>query len=184
MFHRQVLWDQIYETYEIFLKERNTATYYDSIRTKRISMATKKIRVSLFDLPGPVIIIPAKTGIIYQNQTCGCACHQDEAEGYLYPVSATSTDTPFNPDVWYERGCPKINFPLPKRLEILKDLDIRDEWLREMAWKRWVISLHRFIPGVEIEDGLQKEAWVKISFPDPTDKTKRLVGILTWVNCD
>ena len=43
--------------------------------------------VRLWDICSPMLIVPAKTGVIYENQTGGTMCYQDSLEGILIPIS-------------------------------------------------------------------------------------------------
>lgn len=43
--------------------------------------------VLLYELGGLALIVPASTGIVYQNQTGGYACLPSSQEGYLVPLA-------------------------------------------------------------------------------------------------
>ena len=45
----------------------------------------EKTTVLLYELGGLALIVPASTGIVYQNQTGGHACLPSRQEGYLVP---------------------------------------------------------------------------------------------------
>lgn len=44
------------------------------------------ITARLYERNGLAMIVPARTGIVYQNQTRGHACYQCSQEGYLVPL--------------------------------------------------------------------------------------------------
>ena len=41
--------------------------------------------IRLYDMVGTSLIVPAKTGVIYSNQTGGTACLQPQQEGFVIP---------------------------------------------------------------------------------------------------
>lgn len=49
-----------------------------------MSIAT---RILLYELNGLALIVSARTGILYRNQTGGHSCYQTEIEGYLVPIA-------------------------------------------------------------------------------------------------
>ncbi len=59
------------------------------------------LHVYLWSLDAPVIIVPAPTGIVYCNQVNGCACVQEQLEGFLVPlprIEASVFDPLLGPD--------------------------------------------------------------------------------------
>jgi hypothetical protein len=48
--------------------------------------------ILLYEMSGLALIVPAKTGIVYRNQTGGYACYQSESEGYLVPIGGDRQD--------------------------------------------------------------------------------------------
>jgi len=50
-------------------------------------MLHAKVRVCLYGLVQPMLIVPRVTGVYYHNQTHGVCCLQDELEGFLVPVA-------------------------------------------------------------------------------------------------
>ncbi len=49
-----------------------------------MSIAT---RILHYELNGLALIVSARTGILYRNQTGGHSCYQTEIEGYLVPIA-------------------------------------------------------------------------------------------------
>jgi hypothetical protein len=45
------------------------------------------IHVSLDDLTQCALIVPAKTGVVYENQASGAQCARPSQEGYLLPIA-------------------------------------------------------------------------------------------------
>jgi hypothetical protein len=45
------------------------------------------ITINLYGIKTPCLIVPAKTGVVYLNQTGGYSCLQNSLEGYIIPVS-------------------------------------------------------------------------------------------------
>lgn len=45
------------------------------------------IITQLYELAGPALIFPARTGLVYRNQTGGHSCYQSEIEGYVVPIA-------------------------------------------------------------------------------------------------
>jgi hypothetical protein len=57
------------------------------------------IKVCLWKLMQPMLIIKANTGIIYYNQVGGHGCFQEEQEGYLLPVPCERFDFGYQRDI-------------------------------------------------------------------------------------
>lgn len=51
------------------------------------------IKIILNYIGEPVLLIPAKSGVLYQNQTWGTQCFQDEIEGNLIPLDSEDKST-------------------------------------------------------------------------------------------
>ena len=133
--------------------------------------------VSLYDITGPVIIVPSKTGVVYTNQTDGCACNHPELEGYLIvPACRGIHYQPinpriFDPDWWYlrhvdfeEELVPQIEDMLNVPYGIIKNLKVMKDRRWEEAWV-WIEFDYIWCSGLDIE---------------PT----HLEAILTWPNSD
>lgn len=56
------------------------------------------IDIFLEELCQPVLLVLKKTGVVYEQQCNGLACHHKKAEGYLFPVG----------DVFYHRKLEEI----------------------------------------------------------------------------
>jgi hypothetical protein len=63
-------------------------------------MDSPAIRIDLYELDDPVILVPAPTGIRYRNQVNGVVCERRELEGYVLPLARTDDET-FSADWWY-----------------------------------------------------------------------------------
>lgn len=53
---------------------------------------TTATTILLYELAGPALIVPLKTGVTYRNQTGGHSCYQMEIEGYLAPIAGERTE--------------------------------------------------------------------------------------------
>lgn len=142
----------------------------------------RPLRVYLWQLPSPAIIVPAQTGITYCNQVNGVATEHRELEGFLLPFPPVQSPV-FDPR-WWERH---FNRRIPGE--------------PTERWMQIVTEIERALNGVlssgelahnvrVIDDDFNVEAWVRVSFdfPDDSDSTpstiRRLEGVLTWENCD
>lgn len=171
-----------------------------------------KTRIYLYSLDNPILIVPAKTGIVYYNQVNGCACEQKEQEGYiiLLPKLDPMEHTCFNPLVWYDRAHSSIFIPRNIREKTA------DKIFEAYGWKETKMSIQQatayamnseaemwfndVIEQIEMMDrefGMQirvlrrerqMEAWFQVRFFDTSGfdnsqkKWKR--AILTWGNSD
>ena len=165
-------------------------------------------KIYLYSLDSPIIIVPAKTGIIYCNQVNGCSCHAKELEGYLIPLSYLNPITYrcFDPKMWYEKFTAFPNGVIPKRLKnISTDKMLEVYGMKETKMNIWQANFYDrlenstiWFKGV-IEDienitdldfrikilksVRQYEAWMSIRFKN-VFKGSWKHGILTWQNCD
>lgn len=69
-------------------------------------MGKAKIGVCPWGLSNPVLIVVAKTGVVYFNQVGGCGCLPREQEGYLVPLPVVNPMDclAFNHYLWYDRA--------------------------------------------------------------------------------
>ena len=154
------------------------------------------MRINLYPLGQPAIIVKYPTGLIYSNQTNGVACNHPEQEGFLVPLFPLlgKESHLFDPGWWYEE-MPALDASLYNQLE--KVLNSRFEWhVRNLRVDRkaknqeaWIHITFRgdFNPGM-FSSGLfrRKDG----SVPNWTDKIinykdyPKYEGILTWENCD
>ena len=58
--------------------------------------------VLLYNITSPVLIFPAKTGVVYQNQTHGTLCQQDIMEGFIIPISNDYLPTNYLESIDYQ----------------------------------------------------------------------------------
>ena len=157
----------------------------------------KKTRISLYGLDSPVLIVPAKTGIVYYNQTGGCATNQNEVEGYLIPIPpADPMDFVFcNHLLWYEKGGWVMEFP-PKKswknLGISHDETVvahRNNKKTEacMWWEDVCDSIEEYgeKSGYDmkvVKSVPQEEAWFWVRIRHENGKIMN--AFITWHNCD
>lgn len=156
---------------------RNGPGYWVKLMTE----PSQCITVELFDINYPVIIVPAKTGIIYKQQTAGIMCHHPEMEGFIIPLEYAPTKDKwiFDPDRWY-----------------LTDQDpYTEDTHREIeetiaALKSWHVRNLKVVKHPDNE-----EAWMYVEFDyvvfniredgeGDHETITRMTGILTWENCD
>ncbi len=57
------------------------------------------LRVYLWNLEGPLVIVAAPTGIVYCNQVDGVACDSGELEGFAVPICVPPSRV-FTPTWW------------------------------------------------------------------------------------
>lgn len=167
-------------------------------------------KIILSNLPHPILIVPAKTGVIYWQQTGGCDCNYRELEGYLLPIMENlNNNNHFNPAVWYNKGRidkypykkPDISSRLKRSFDkvkltveqAIKSYENYEENKRRLDNKVWwddfienLISL----TGLRIcRSKTSEEAWVWVRPPLKDDVKyhngyyKFTSAVLTWQNC-
>lgn len=136
------------------------------------------MRVLLWSIDTPMIIVPSNTGVVYCNQVDGVACVQRELEGFLIPLPVNRSRV-FSPEWWYKhfnRRCKGDELAWADTMEELRrSIDVGDN-----------------IANFSVEEHVENcEAWVHVAFdlllaPDESDTqpSRRLTGVLTWENCD
>lgn len=141
------------------------------------------MRVVLYNLRQPALIVKAKTGIIYTNQTGGVACHHPKQEGFLIPLREAMRSKAFDPGRWYDE-VPALDDKMCDEIEAALNY-------RDFGWN---------ISDIRVDRGAyNQEAWVHVRFrgdfeakgfctdvnddPQP-EKYPLYEGILTWENCD
>jgi hypothetical protein len=136
------------------------------------------VRIWLDEIAGPVIIVPAATGVVYCNQVDGVACVHRELEGFLLPLPVNRASI-FSPDWWYRsfnRRC-------------AGDTDVWNEAMAELAR---TVETGEEVIDLRVESHPENsEAWVHVSFSlrdsgqaDALAADGRIRGVLTWENCD
>lgn len=157
------------------------------------------MRVCLYGLDNPVLIVKQKTSIIYYNQVAGVACFPEEQEGFLIPLPDMGKARIFNSDWWYatnnrtdlRQSPPKWDWVVPKGQKTLsayfgsdgmeygeRFTDLKKEIEEEINSKT------EFKIKVKTKT-IQYEAWIEVTLNwKENGKTKRISGILTWQNCD
>jgi len=154
---------------------------------------TEMTRIDLRQcLDYPVLIVPAKTGIVYTNQTGGCFCNHPELEGYLVPIIVNELPQReiFNPDVWYKRGGIVIEPPNALRSAPLAN---DNEEIKSKEFILWWENARREIEEISrgliqvIKDVHQEEAWfwVRAKLDGELSSSGEWTKcVLTWVNSD
>ncbi len=137
-----------------------------------------KTTVLLYELGGLALIVPASTGIVYQNQTGGYACLPSRQEGYLVPFAGDVTEkckrllAHFTGSKWGGWCSERIDEETADLIDsILADMPGRDHIIVDRAkldtsWEAWV---HVRIAGPLF-------ALVEHAHPEE--------AILTWPNSD
>jgi hypothetical protein len=69
-------------------------------------MSVPSKRIILYDLEEPMLLISAKSGVLYQNQAGGNLCYQMEFEGVLMPLGISTANS---------RSIGKLNFSSEKK---------------------------------------------------------------------
>jgi hypothetical protein len=181
------------------------------VRCTTISETRRKV-ITLWEADQPILIVPAKTGIFYSNQTGGCACNHPVAEGYLYPLPRVNPmdHQCFNSCVWYRLGGCAAGWPVPAEWTptgsaALAGLDKRtalEEMQREAVlwWDDFIEEIEGMPDRVRgwpkmrfVRADKSEEAWVNVEarldfeVMDGAKKSKRdawIRAILTWPNYD
>ena len=142
-------------------------------------------RIDLCLLGGPVIIVPAATGVIFSNQVDGIACVQRELEGYLVHLPRFE-DEIFVPE-WWARNYNRRMFGSPAHDAAWAAIwvSIEAALARRPDEGEWPANI-RVVPHDE-----NAEAWVHVAFdlpiPGQTASGQTFVplrGVLTWESCD
>jgi len=139
----------------------------------------KPVRIYLWSLPAPALIVPRDTRVIYCNQVDGVATVHRELEGFLIPLPACDA-RPFNPRWWYRHcnrrtaGDADLFNRIADEVEVALNHNRSDE-------------LPNNIRVVRSADNV--EAWFHVTFDfmgDAVDTrvSERFSGVLTWENCD
>ncbi len=138
--------------------------------------------VYLWSLTNPAIIVPARTGVVYCNQTDGVATVHHELEGWLLPLPKVEANV-FSPS-WWERNY--------NRRVSGDETEWGDACRKMEAALRGMLSGGEAPTEIAVVDHPDNcEAWVHVSFlftelgaeGDGTNRV-RLEGVLTWENCD
>ena len=140
------------------------------------------MKVCLWSLASPVILVPSRTGVIYCNQVNGVATEHRELEGFLLPFPVIQASV-FDPK-WWERNYNRRVPGEPKERWVQIATEIERALNGVVASGQLAHNVH------VLEDDANVEAWVRVEFDfnlisetDP-DTLQHLNGILTWENCD
>ena len=134
------------------------------------------IRVSLDDLTQCALLVPAKTGIVYENQAGGAQCARPSQEGFLLPITQ---DAPLSqPELALES---RISALFPAGGPGLIDARIA-------AKLEDILASSGFTRGISLDCSMlhaSMEAWVHVTVDHiGTLGHGRFAAILTWPNSD
>ncbi len=134
------------------------------------------IRVSLDDLNQCALVVPAKTGIAYENQAGGAQCARPSQEGFLLPLTH---DAPLDqPELALESRVSALFAP--------GDAGLIDA--RLAAKLEDILASSAFTRGISLDWSMlhaSMEAWVHVSVDHiGTLGHGRFAAILTWPNSD
>ncbi len=136
------------------------------------------IHVSLDDLTQCALIVPAKTGVVYENQAGGTQCARPSQEGYLIPIAH---DAPLDqPQLALES---RVGSLFQQGNPGLIDKQIA-------AQLEDILASSRFTRGVSVDWSMlhaSMESWLHV-IVDPIGTLghghQRFAAILTWPNSD
>jgi hypothetical protein len=141
-------------------------------------MNEQQTTVLLYELGGLALVVPAPTGILYQNQTGGHACLQTRQEGYLVPFAGDAPDK-----------CERLlsHFTGPKwggwcseRIDV-ETADVIDNIVAEMPGRDQIL-----VDRAKLDSSW--EAWVHVKVVGPllalVEGDTPAEAILTWPNSD
>ncbi|MFD0725076.1 DUF6210 family protein [Lysobacter brunescens] len=136
------------------------------------------IHVSLDDLTQCALIVPAKTGIFYENQSSGAQCARPSQEGYLLPIAH---DAPLDqPELALESRVGSL-FPQGNPGVIDKQLASKLED---------ILASSVFTRGISVDWSMLQastESWVHVivdHIGTLGQGHQRFTAILTWPNSD
>lgn len=134
------------------------------------------IRVSLDDLNQCALVVPAKTGIVYENQAGGVQCARPSQEGFLLPITH---DAPLDqPELALEFRISALFAP--------SDAGLIDA--RLAAKLEDILASSALTRGISLDWSMlhaSMEAWVHVSVDYiGTLGHGRFAAILTWPNSD
>ncbi|GAB3252536.1 DUF6210 family protein [Chitinimonas naiadis] len=136
--------------------------------------------IHLYDLTQCALIVPAPTGIIYQQQAGGTGCLQPQQEGYLIPISNDNALSA--PSTSLEARLMSLFAEGGGHRTLSKDL------LEEM---QGVLDDSGFTKGIRVNSDRADEsleAWVHVLIPvdfqECTTSPSLTPAILTWSNRD
>jgi hypothetical protein len=150
--------------------------FRDGVRWAEGKLAMTK--VSLYDLPRPVLIVKKPTGIIYYNQVGGCGCYHKEQEGYIIPLWGIDPmdHRTFNHHVWYAHPFGSSSPDLSKMWTDQELRNLGDEqkrlWKCHMWWEEVIedieffterdVGARGFVRMKVKKDEKHHEAWVQV----------------------
>ena len=133
--------------------------------------------VLLYELSGLALILPARTGVAYRNQTGGHSCLHTELEGYLVPILGERPDALERLSAhfigskyggWCDRGIDA------------ETAEFIDSLLAEMNRVPIVVDRDKL--------NLSWESWIHVKIQSPlislVQNAEPDCGILTWPNSD
>ena len=140
---------------------------------------TDVIRVYLWAVGNPVIIVPAPSGVVYCNQVDGTATEARELEGFVLPLPRIEVRV-FDPSWWRRR--PRLRHQT--NTDVFDEIEVAIQSLVSSGEIPRNVTVDRDAPD-------NAEAWINVRFTFPrlgpdADETgvTAMKGILTWENCD
>lgn len=133
--------------------------------------------ISLWNLCGAAIIVPAHTGVVYSNQVNGTACFQEQREGLLVPLNNDYAPRS------YEQS---LEFALRSVFQDSEQLNAE-----KAEHVQAVLRKFQETRGVEVNMSRvaeSYEAWVHVTLHDVEFASysgfEGTEGVLTWPNSD
>jgi hypothetical protein len=131
--------------------------------------------VNLWSLEEAALIVEWKTGVVFSNQTGGCACCQREMEGLLIPFNPC--DRPVGAPTLREQLAFLINAQY-----LTEELAGRIDALLEENYETRGVTVDRS----RLRDSM--EAWIHVDIDDSLSGIfcgfGRCKGVITWPNSD
>ncbi len=147
---------------------------------KQISSKKRQlITMKLWEIASPMMIIPAETGVVYENQTHGTTTLQDSLEGILIPVNSEYNPKEYKKSISYQ-------------IESLFSEGSAGTISKEIAQKlETIFQNYPETKGISVdwEKLLEShEAWLHVIVSDTKysdySGLKNMKAILTWNNSD
>lgn len=134
--------------------------------------------ILLYELAGPALIVPSRTGVRYRNQTGGHSCYQMELEGYLVPIAGDRIElveqltAHFTGPKWAGWCSHGIDDETANEIDrLLAEFARRDE-----------ITVDRDMLGECCESWIH--VWIRGPLLSLVENPETTTAILTWPNSD
>jgi hypothetical protein len=133
--------------------------------------------ISLWNLCGAAVIVPANTGVIYANQVNGTACFQEQLEGLLVPLNNDYLPQEYEQSLEFEL---RSLFRGPEAFNVEKARHIQAALERFQESSGVIVNMARVTESYE--------AWVHVTLHDVEFSSysglEGAEGVLTWPNSD